>query len=253
CLYKSISTVFSGCSSTPCKANLAGCLTNRLALRHPGKTPCDSQQRRPDDLSIPAPPQAAEPATLVWFKPACIPTAYHRSVRHGSSRHGKPRSVAARSVPALPTWGKTMKKLLPFLLLLAFSSNAFALNLYDSLSEPQKSVLTTIVTQLGIKDDDNSIKEKLYNESSFIFEERWSSYWTGLNELARSNYKDGKEKGFIELALNNSKHGTVFLTYIHKPEAKQIILVARQIRHGSSSLVLEEFGKRKADTDKYEL
>lgn len=146
-----------------------------------------------------------------------------------------------------------MKKLLPFLLLLAFSSNAFALNLYDSLSEPQKSVLTTIVTQLGIKDDDNSIKEKLYNESSFIFEEGWSSYWTGLNELARSNYKDGKEKGFIELALNNSKHGTVFLTYIHKPEAKQIILVARQIRHGSSSLVLEEFGKRKADTDKYEL
>src|SRR5690606_37847700 len=188
CLYRSISSVFSGCSSTTCKANLTGCLTNRVALRHPGKTPRDSHQRRPDDHSIAAPPQAPETPTHVGCNPARIPTAYHRCERHGSRRNGKPRSVAARSVPALPTWGKTMKKLLPFLLLLAFSSNAFALNLYDSLSEPQKSVLTTIVTQLGIKDDDNSIKEKLYNESSFIFEERWSSYWTGLNELARSNY-----------------------------------------------------------------
>lgn len=146
-----------------------------------------------------------------------------------------------------------MKKLMPALFLLIFSGNAFSLSIYDSLSDSQKSVLKTIVAQLGIKDDDNSIKEKLYNESSFIFDQRWSSYWTGLNELARSNYQDGREKGFVEIALNNSEHGTIFLTYIYKPETNQIILVSRQIRHGSNSLVLEEFNKRKADTDSYVL
>lgn len=145
-----------------------------------------------------------------------------------------------------------MKKILSLALCL-LSFNSFALGGYESLTDVEKSALKSIVNQLGISDSDNSIKKKIHDTSSFAFEGQWGSYWTGLAELSASKYKDGTEKGVIEIALNSSKNGTIFLTYIYKPEVSQIIVFSKQIRHGSKKLLLDEFEKRKNDKEKYEL
>ncbi|KPM78619.1 MULTISPECIES: hypothetical protein [unclassified Pseudoalteromonas] len=145
-----------------------------------------------------------------------------------------------------------MKKLLSLALCL-LSFNSFALGGYDSLTDIEKKVLKSIVTQLGITDSDNSIKKKIYDASDYAFEGTWGSYWTGLEELSSSKYKDGAEKGVIEIALNNSKNGTYFLTYIYKPETSQIILFSKQIRYGRKKHLLDEFEKRKNNKEKYEL
>ena len=145
-----------------------------------------------------------------------------------------------------------MKKLLSLALCL-LSFNSFALGGFESLTDNEKKVLKSIVKHLGITDTDNSIKNKIYNTSDFAFKGTWGAYWTGLNELSASKFKDGNEKGVIEVALNNSESGTFFLTYIYKPEVKQIMLLSKQIRHGSKKLLLAEFEKRKTDKEKYEL
>jgi len=145
-----------------------------------------------------------------------------------------------------------MKKLLSLALCL-LSFNSFALGGYESLRDKEKKVLKSIVKQLGIKDSDNSIKKKIYDTSEFAFKGTWGSYWTGLSELSSSKFKDGNEKGIIEIALNNSESGTMFLTYIYKPGVKQIMLFSKQIRHQSKKVILDEFEKRKADKEKYEL
>lgn len=143
-----------------------------------------------------------------------------------------------------------MKKLL-FLVLLLLSFNASALGGFESLSGSEKKLLKLIVERLGIEDKDNSIKQKIYDKSSFAFDGNWSSYWVGLNELSLSNYKDGKEKGFIELGINNPDNGTIFLTYLYKPEVKQIILNSKQIRYGTKKMLLDVFEERKSDKEKY--
>ena len=145
-----------------------------------------------------------------------------------------------------------MKKLLSLALCL-LSFNSFALGGFESLTDIEKKVLKSIVKQLGITDTDNSIKKKIYDTSDFVFKGKWGSYWTGLTELSSSKFKDGNEKGVIEIALNNSELGIFFLTYIYKPEVKQIMLFSKQIRHGSKKLLLEEFEKRKTDKEKYKL
>jgi hypothetical protein len=145
-----------------------------------------------------------------------------------------------------------MKKLLSLALCL-LSFNSFALGGYESLTEQQQNVLKSIVKQLGITDKDNSIKFNIYNASTFAFDGDWSSYWTGLKELSSSKYQDGKEKGVIEIAFNNVEQGTIFLTYVYKPETKQIILFHKQIRHTGKKFLLEEFKKRKSDKETYEV
>ena len=145
-----------------------------------------------------------------------------------------------------------MKKYIP-LLLCAISFHTMALGGFESLTETQQNVTKSIVNQLGVDDPDNTIKKEIYDTSSWAFDGQWGSYWTGLNELASSKYKDGKEKSVIEISLNNAKSGTIFLTYVYKPEARQIVIFQKQIRHGSKKLLLDEFAKRKADKEKYEL
>ena len=145
-----------------------------------------------------------------------------------------------------------MKKLLSLALCL-ISFNSLALGGFESLKDTEKKILKSIVKQLGITDTDNSIKQKIYNTSDHAFEGNWGSYWTNLTELSSSKFKDGNEKGVIELALNNSETGTYFLTYIYKPEVKQIMLLSKQIRHGTKKTLLSEFEQRKAKKEKYKL
>lgn len=143
-----------------------------------------------------------------------------------------------------------MKKFL-FLVVILLSFNASALGGFESLSESEQKLLKLIVERLGIEDKNNSIKQKIYDKSSFAFDGNWSSYWVGLNDLSLSKYKDGKEKGFIELGVNNSENGTVFLTYLYKPEVKQIILTSKQIRYGAKKTILDVFEERKSNKEKY--
>ena len=143
-----------------------------------------------------------------------------------------------------------MKKLL-FLIVLSLSFNVYALGGYESLSENEQKLLKSIVERLGVKDKDNSVKKKLYDTSLFAFDGNWSSYWVGLTELSLSKYKDGAESGFVELGINNSENGTVFLTYLYKPEVKQIILTSKQIRYGAKKTILDVYEERKSDKEKY--
>lgn len=52
----------------------------------------------------------------------------------------------------------------------------------------------------------------------WVFDGQWGFYWIGLNELVFLKYKDGKEKGVIEILLNNVKSGIIFLIYVYKLE-----------------------------------
>ncbi|MEG3753104.1 hypothetical protein [Psychromonas arctica] len=134
-----------------------------------------------------------------------------------------------------------------------FSFNSFALGVYDSLGEPQKTLLKSIVSQLGLVDKNNSIKTKIYNTSSFAFDGGWNSKWFGLNDLSGSKYEDDTEKGFIEVSINHADQGTIFITYLYKPETKQIIVFTKQVRHGPKNLTLEIFEENKSDKDSYVL
>jgi hypothetical protein len=144
-----------------------------------------------------------------------------------------------------------MKKLIT-IILLTLSFNSYSLGGYDSLNDTQKKVLKSIVSQLGIKDLDNSLKYKIYNNNSDSYSKSWNSYWLGLAELSASKLKDGKEKGFIEVMINNEEQGTLFLTYIYNHEVKQITVLSKQIRYSDKKLILDEFAKRKQNTDVYE-
>ncbi|MDN2661836.1 hypothetical protein OW492_00425 [Psychromonas sp. 14N.309.X.WAT.B.A12] len=145
-----------------------------------------------------------------------------------------------------------MKKIAAIIMCL-FSFNSFALGVYDSLGEPQKTVLKSIVSQLGLVDKNNSIKTKIYNMSSYVFDGGWNSKWFGLDDLSGSRYVDGIEKGFIEVSINHAEQGTIFITYIYKPETKQIIVFTKQVRHGPKNLTLQIFEDNKSDKDSYVL
>ena len=145
-----------------------------------------------------------------------------------------------------------MKKIISLALCL-LSFNSFALGGYESFTDKDKRLLKSIVKQLGITDSDNSLKKKIYDTTNYAFEGKWSAYWTGLTELSLSKYQDGKEKGVIEIAVNNVEQGTIFLTYIYKPEAKQIIVFQKQIRHTSKKFLLETYEERKSDKETYEV
>ena len=142
-----------------------------------------------------------------------------------------------------------MKKALS-LILIILSFNTYALGGYDSLTDTEKKLLTKIVNKLGIKAD-NDTKYKIYKANSYAFEGLWDAKMFNLNDLASSKLKDGQEKGFYEVAFNHKEQGTLFLTYIYKPEVKQIIVLNKQVRYGDKSLILEEFEKRKANEDKF--
>lgn len=145
-----------------------------------------------------------------------------------------------------------MKKIITFFLVI-LSFNTYALGGYNSLSDVQKKTLKTIVNQLGISDKNNAVKTKIYEKIDFAFASGWDAYWLGLNELSGSKYKDGLEKGYIELTLNSVDEGTLFFTFVYKPEAKQIILTSKQVRYGSKKRLLEVYEERKADKDKFEV
>jgi len=134
-----------------------------------------------------------------------------------------------------------------------FSFNSYALGGYDSLTKSQQSVVKKIVEQLGINDTDNSVKYKVYEKIDYAFKGDWNTYWYGLTDLSASKYKDGKEKGFIEYAINNSEAGTLFLTFIHRPEVDQIIVMRKQVRYGEKTTILDAFEEKKADTENYKV
>jgi hypothetical protein len=142
-----------------------------------------------------------------------------------------------------------MKNLLT-IILITFSFNIYALGGYDSLADVEKSLLTDIVNNLDINAD-NKFKYKLYKAHSFAFEGVWGSKAFRLNELAASKLKDGQEKGVYEVAFNHKDQGTVFLTYIYKPEVKQIIVLSKQVRYGDKSFILGLFEDRKMESEKY--
>ncbi|MGF1818026.1 hypothetical protein, partial [Vibrio splendidus] len=105
----------------------------------------------------------------------------------------------------------------------------------------------------GIPDKDNKVKEKIYNSIDYAFNSKWSSYWLGLKDLSASKYNDGKEKGYMDLSFNNADEGTLYFTFVYKPEVKQIILSSKQVRHATKKIALEIYEERKANTEEYEV
>ena len=130
---------------------------------------------------------------------------------------------------------------------LSINTNAIALGGFSSLSSAQQKIVNGIVSQLGIKSPDDKIKMRIYDEISYAFESNWNSYWLGLNELEASKYKEEKEKGVVEYVFNNESNGTLFFTFVYKPDVDQVIIFKRQIRHAGKSTILKLYEERKDD------
>ena len=130
------------------------------------------------------------------------------------------------------------------------SFNSYALGGYNSLSESHKKVTKQIVATLGIEAD-KSTKYKIYDDISYMFNSDWHSMKFGLDELSSSKFKGENSKGIVELAFNSKDQGTVFLTYIYKPEIKQILVLKKQVRYGQKDKLIAEFERRKKEQDQY--
>jgi len=137
--------------------------------------------------------------------------------------------------------------------IIGFKTSLFALGGFSSLSTPEQKTINIIVKQLGISNPSNEVKYKIYKSISFAFNSSWSNYWLGLNELSASKYEKGKEKGLIDYVFNNKDNGTLFFTFVYKPEVNQVVVFKRQIRHGEKSVILDLFEKRKSDTEVFEI
>ncbi len=136
-------------------------------------------------------------------------------------------------------------RLLFLILSLTFTANTYALGGFDSLGESEKKILSQIEEQLGFKDPSNKIKSDIYNAISYVFESQWNSYWFGLTDLSKSKLTTDKNNGFYELTVNNKNNGTIFATFIYKPEVKQITIITRQVRHSTRKPVLERYQELK--------
>lgn len=138
-------------------------------------------------------------------------------------------------------------------LAVVFSSTAHAQKFggFESYDSGARSLLNTIVNQLGIQDSDNSIKVKVYEKINTALEGHWYSYWIGMNDLASSQYQDGEEKGFIQVLLPTNESGIWILTLAKTPGVPQIILSMAQVRHGSQDAALSVYNERKNDSENY--
>lgn len=53
----------------------------------------------------------------------------------------------------------------------------------------------------------------------------------------------------MTFSFNTSDSGLYFLTFVYKPEAKQIFVETQQIRYGKLSAALEVYNETKADEE----
>ncbi len=142
-------------------------------------------------------------------------------------------------------------KVFSFILLFFYAGGAFALGGFDSFSEPTRNILSTIVKELEVSDQDNSVKEKIYNRLDYIFSADYYAYWLGNNDLSNSKY-DGKG-GFIQYMVPTKESGVYLVNFSKRPDVNQIIITTSQIRHGSQKGALEVYEKNKEDSDSYKL
>lgn len=141
------------------------------------------------------------------------------------------------------------------LLVVVFSQAAFAQGFggFESYGEGTKSLLNTIVNQLGITDPDNQVKVKVYDTIDVALNGHWYSYWVGMNDLASSQYQNGAEKGFVQIMLPTSDSGIWILTFNKAKDIPQIIVSMAQIRHGSQDGAMSVYNEKKNDPDNYEI
>jgi len=146
-------------------------------------------------------------------------------------------------------------KLLALLLVVSFSQASLAQSFggFDSYGEGTKSLLTTVVKQLGVSDPDNSVKVKVFDTIDVALEGNWYSYWVGMNDLASSKYQDGAEKGFVQVMLPTNDSGIWILTFNKAKDIPEIIVSMAQIRHGSQDGALSVYNEKKNDTENYEV
>lgn len=149
-----------------------------------------------------------------------------------------------------------MKFLKPFFLIyvIFFSSTATAQSLggFGSYESTTQSMLTTITNQLGIQDSGNSFKEDTYNSLSFALDGTWHFYWIGLNDLAKSKYVNGAEKGFIQVLLS-TVDATYIVTFAKNKDIAQVIVSIAQVRHGSQDNAITAFRGKKGDSETYDV
>jgi len=138
-----------------------------------------------------------------------------------------------------------------FLLLFVYAGGAFALGGFDSFSEPTRNILKTIVQELEVSDQDNSVKEEIYNSLDYIFSANYYAYWLGNNDLSKSKY-EGKG-GFVQYMMPTKENGVYLVNFSKRPDVDQIIITTSQIRHGSQEGALEIYEKNKSDSDSYKL
>ncbi|MGC8121221.1 hypothetical protein [Marinobacter sp. VGCF2001] len=146
-------------------------------------------------------------------------------------------------------------KSLALFMVLAFSQAVTAQGFggFESYGSGTKSLLNTIVDQLGINDPDNSVKMKVFDTIDVALESNWYSYWVGMNDLASSQYENGAEKGFLQVLLPTTESGIWILTFNKARDVPQIIISMAQIRHGSQDGALSVYNEKKNDSQNYEV
>ena len=133
------------------------------------------------------------------------------------------------------------------------SSSVNAMDKYSSADKGVKTFIDKALESLNAPDT-NTVKNDIYDAISFIFDEGtiWNSYWLGYNELSSSKIEN-PDIGFVEFIVNTGKSGIYFVSFLHDPHAKQILLNRKQIRYGDKSAAFAVFEEKKEDTDEYKV
>lgn len=140
-----------------------------------------------------------------------------------------------------------MLKIAVCTLLLTISLSAYALDEISAIPQSHQKVLSTITKELGIKDTDNSVQQKIYETINHALNENWYSYWVGNGDLEKSKFKDDKVRIVDLIIPNNSRINNITFTYF--PAAQQIFYTQKEFVEGSSEIVMDAFRKAKANSE----
>ena len=146
-----------------------------------------------------------------------------------------------------------MKKLLLIIFLVNYM---FALNSFSILSDHQKQVITTIIQDLGLPNNEY-VKDIILNKIKPAIKDNWSAYWVTNQNPSNSKIQKSKTQ-FFDLNIYNDNRVFNYI-FIYFKNKKQLFISIKQYVDTSSKNVISLYNKTKSnknysigdETDKY--
>lgn len=138
--------------------------------------------------------------------------------------------------------GVFMRKLILIALLM---QNLFALDAVSSIPKEQKKVLSQIVTTLQMPSNSVS-RNMIYDYIGFSFKDDWSAHWT-TNKTGKNSKIANNNVQICDVTIYNNNR-VVNATFVHFKKKKQLFITTKQYIEAKSSLVLQRYKDKKADS-----